>query len=90
MGASWIQIRTKTNEPAKTVFDALVLDAKYRYGHDGYTGSIAEKSGFRMVLTVDDIFIYEQNENHFCNDKWADIACMKTDDGYLFFGMASD
>ena len=33
------------------VFDNLVEEARYDYGHSGYTGTIAEKEDFIMVKT---------------------------------------
>jgi len=34
---------------AKEAFAEVVEEARYEYGHGGYTGSIAEKSNFVMV-----------------------------------------
>lgn len=34
-------------------FDRIVSDARYEYGHGGYTGTIAEKHGFRQFTLPD-------------------------------------
>lgn len=36
-------------EDATDAFSRAVEDAQYRHGHEGYTGTIAEKDGFFMV-----------------------------------------
>ena len=36
---------------AKDAFDNLVNEAQYIYGHDGYTGTIAEKRSFILIDT---------------------------------------
>lgn len=36
---------------AREAFNAAGDSARYEYGHGGYTGTIAEKHGFRMVDT---------------------------------------
>lgn len=45
MGATnfYVTGKGKTVEQA---FDALVVEARYLYGHGGYTGTIAEKHGY--------------------------------------------
>lgn len=35
---------------AREVFDRLVSDAQYEYGHGGYTGTIAEKGGYGFTI----------------------------------------
>lgn len=38
------------SELAKIVFDAAVEEAQYTHGNGGYTGTIAEKDGFRLFM----------------------------------------
>ncbi len=45
MGASEFQC-TSFAKDAATAFNQAVADAQHRYGHEGYTGSIAEKSSY--------------------------------------------
>jgi len=45
MGAQTFYNRV-TGKTAKKAFDKLVEDALWTHGHDGYSGTIAEKHGF--------------------------------------------
>jgi hypothetical protein len=40
---------TTTAGSAKEAYWALVSEARYEHGNDGYTGSISESHGFKMV-----------------------------------------
>lgn len=51
MGASTF-ITSGQGRDAQQAFSRAVDDALYAYGHDGYTGSIAEKTDFVMVTTT--------------------------------------
>ncbi len=84
---------------AREAFDTAVTDAQYEHGHGGYSGTIAEKLGFRMVdLPADKNardFAQECNENqdHWTSDKWGDAGCIKDnhrDGWWVFFGWASE
>jgi len=48
MGAMDFSVGATGSTPEEA-FRSAVEEALYRYGHDGYTGSIAEKSSFEMV-----------------------------------------
>ena len=57
--------------------------AGYEFGHGGYSGTIAEKSSFRMVETkprqnihklIDDCL---NDSSHFCEDKCGPAACIE-------------
>ncbi len=83
---------------AREVFNRLVEDAQYEYGHGGYTGTIAEKNGYKIVaepMTKEEgkKKAYEMIED---NDKWGPAYCIPLKDekgvqkGFLFFGLASD
>jgi hypothetical protein len=88
---------------AKEAFQALVDEARHECGHGGYTGTIAEKRGFKMVSVPpgkDPLQYAEdclEDDDHWCQDKWGDAACIaigpdtKDPDltSYCFFGWAS-
>lgn len=87
---------------AREAFNSLVEDARYDYGHAGYTGTIAEKSTYKMAssqIFADKASAYEfvnecmEDDNHFSSDKWGPAAYVSFKKGeeicYLFFGWAS-
>lgn len=51
MGASDFFDRAKRSnyKNIKEAFNSIVEEARYEYGHGGYTGTIAEKSEFKNV-----------------------------------------
>ena len=51
MGAE-IFTTTAKGKTATEAFGTAQTDARYNYGHGGYTGSIAEKGGFRLYRTT--------------------------------------
>jgi hypothetical protein len=51
MGAEQFEVIT-LGRTAAAAFDKAVADAQYDYGHAGYTGTIAEKSGYVMAGQV--------------------------------------
>jgi hypothetical protein len=85
---------------AKEAFRSAVDQARYEYGHGGYTGTIAEKGEFVMIGTAPDKQAASQmaddlidNEDQRINDKWGPAGCIEVtgeDGGWLFFGWASD
>lgn len=87
------------NAKGKTAQEAFlnaVYDARYEYGHGGYTGTIAEKTSFKMeklpegVDPMDHAYACMSDDNHFCQDKWGPAACIDLGNGeFLFFGSAS-
>lgn len=98
MGAQTFQ-SSGYGKTAKEVFTRLVSEAKYEYGHGGYTGSIAEKDSFVEVTKPADMdletFIDKQNDTAFY-DKWGAAGCVKTgkvdknnNPQFVFFGWAS-
>jgi len=80
-------------ESPEKAFSSAVQEASYDYGHAGYTGTIAEKSGFEMKTvpegeTIED-FINRTLED---NDKWGNAFCIKSqksENKYIFYGFAS-
>ena len=74
---------------ASDAFNKAQEDAFFEYGHGGYTGTIAEKSGFKELK-------FSGNLNEFIdetigdNDKWDDAFCVEVgEDEYYFYGWAS-
>jgi hypothetical protein len=79
---------------AKAAFAAAQEDARYEYGHGGYTGSIAEKSSFRLVEPNMAETPAECIERHIraetFDDKWGPAGCVKlADHRWAFWGWAS-
>lgn len=99
MGAETFVVTSK-GKTAREAFRKVVEDARHEYGHGGYTGSIAEKTEFRMVSftgeemkdargTAEELCC-DGPENAFYQDKWGPAACVSLgNDSYLFFGWAS-
>lgn len=86
---------------AESAFWAAVRNAEYEYGHNGYTGTIAEKGSFEMIKCPDNKTPIEHaddllnDENHWINDKWGPAGCIAMGNDkfskswWLFFGWAS-
>lgn len=95
MGACDFTHKAK-GKTAKEAFLTAREEALWDHGHAGYTGTIAEKHGFKMVKVPDgktaDEFMVDcmNDESHFCQDKWGDAACIDLGNGeFMFFGWAS-
>ncbi len=102
MGAEQFTCKAR-GKTAKEAFRAAVEEARYENGHGGYTGTIAEKSDFKMVTPNQGESPREcidrcmDDPNHFSDDKWGPAACVELStepdkDGnrcYCFFGWAS-
>ncbi len=88
---------------AKDAFNEAIRRATYDSGNEGYTGTIAEKSGF-VVIDVDPEYAdqpykYAEKLIDECDDrvddKWGPAGCIKLGDSdsggseYMFFGWAS-
>lgn len=88
-------VHTRTSEKtAEEAFRAARQEAQYERGHSGYTGTIAEKDSFVMLPTRDDMNLEETIWHYLrkdarIDDKWGPAGCIKTDDGFTFFGWAS-
>lgn len=96
MGATEFLI-TSHGSSAEEAFGRAVEEAQWDSGNGGYTGTIAEKTQFKMVtvpkgkdpVEFAENILYEDDE-HWVQDKWGPAACIKlSDDKYLFFGLAS-
>ena len=95
MGAETFVSRARGKTAAKA-FNAAVDQARYEYGHGGYTGTIAEKDSFTMIPLPEGMGAVEYADHLIDNgdaridDKWGPAGCIKVADGdFLFFGWAS-
>lgn len=87
MGATWFEqvgITNSTDEGPKDVFDRLVQDARWEYGHGGYSGTIAEKHGFthiprparKSAHATADALRKSAPADHPVHDKWGPAVCV--------------
>jgi hypothetical protein len=100
MGAEDFTNRVKASS-AQEAFRIATEEARYNYGHAGYTGTIAEKSDFVMLKPsperLEEIkskgwIPYEPDDPLWekVDDKWGPAGCIDLKDGtFLFFGWAS-
>lgn len=66
-------ITTETGSTPLVAYDDAVASALYEHGHNGYTGTIAEKAGFIVVESpqgVDGVYLVDAIED--CFDKASD------------------
>ena len=93
MGAQDFQV-TATGATAQAT-----SDARYEYGHGGYTGTIAEKHDFKIEVPpsgvsaeayIDQCMDWESGDNWAVNDKWGPACAVQTGPNeWTFFGSAS-
>jgi len=80
-------------ESPEKAFSSAVQEALYDHGHSGYSGTIAEKDGFKMQTVPDGVSINDHIERTLeDNDKWGPAFCIKSKDvfnKYIFYGFAS-
>jgi len=88
---------TAKGKTAREAFRTAVDQARYEYGHGGYTGTIAEKDKFVMIPLPKDKepadYAYELIEacDARIDDKWGPAGCFDLGSGaFMFFGIASD
>jgi hypothetical protein len=101
MGAqSFMHTRFINDKSVEQCFKDAQEEARYDHGHNGYTGSIAEKKTFIMMPSLDMPTVWEAANYYLgeddprINDKWGPAGCVKgkDDEGYdvyCFFGWAS-
>ena len=82
-------------------FAACVAQEAYEYGHGGYTGTIAEKSDFRIIAVPENPqptmaqaqdWVESLAGDYWSlhvDDKWGPAGAIECLDGYVFFGWAS-
>jgi hypothetical protein len=95
MGAQDFFVRAKGTN-SQHAFDQAVSQAQYKYGHGGYTGTIAEKHSFVEIQVPAGEEpasfagkLLDEDDDRVC-DKWGPAGCVKVKDGeWLFFGLAS-
>lgn len=95
MGADQFSCTAKS-KTATQAFNAAVNKAQYDHGHSGYTGTIAEKSEFVMIVpnegeSPEDCAerLTEERDKRI-DDKWGPAGCIDCgNEKYLFFGWAS-
>ena len=93
---------TARGKTAQEAFGAALDEARHMFGRGGYTGTIAEKDGFKMVSVPPGSSSVEHasellgNEAHWVQDKWGPAGCIQTvfDEAtgvstFIFFGYAS-
>jgi hypothetical protein len=94
---SWVPRRPK--DSVQAAFIEAVQQAGWQYGHDGYTGTIAEKDSFVVVGAASSFEaasqaaekLIEEGDQRI-DDKWGPAGCIEVtgeEPGYLFFGWAS-
>lgn len=92
MGAQYF-VTVGYGKTANAAFRQAKEQAYYDHGHNGYTGSLAEKPGFMMhtlppgvPATTKSLWELETDQ-----DKWSDAFCVKGETPYtwLFWGWAS-
>ena len=81
---------------ADKAFRNAVTQAQYNRGHEGYTGTIAEKSNFTVIEcrgSDKEKVAYAQDlidkDDPRVSDKWGPAGAIKLKSGWLFFGLAS-
>jgi hypothetical protein len=97
MGATTFGVRVIRAQTAQAAFKAARQSAQYERGHGGYTGTIAEKTDFIMVMCpvgtdpIDYANELIENRDRRIDDKWGPAGCIACGPGeYYFFGWASE
>jgi hypothetical protein len=94
MGSETFYVRVK-NRSAQRAFNEAVKTAQHKFGHGGYTGTIAEKTSFVLLKVpanttlrdyIDELW---DSDNSPIADKWGPAGCIKDGDEWVFFGWAS-
>lgn len=89
MGAQFFFIKMKgIFKNANEAFTLAVQEAQYEEGHGGYTGTIAEKTSFKMINVPPrkDPFKFAnemEEKEGFWQDKWGPAACVEVKGAYL-------
>ena len=95
MGATTFGCITR-GQTAQEAFRTARQDAEWKHGHDGYTGTVAEKQSFVMITVPQDRDpiqyadqLIDEGDSR-VDDKWGPAGCVRVgEDGYYFFGWAS-
>ena len=88
MGAEVFQVKYSGKSADKAFIEA-VQSAQYSYGHDGYTGTIAEKGSYQIIESpIDDVEAFiEAVEDYACSqeciiDKKYEVIVKRASDIY--------
>ena len=94
MGSAYFKV-TSFGVTAEEAFTEAVSEARYQHGNGGYTGTIAEKHAFKVVVpregeTPQECVSRRTKAGIFSDDKWGPAGCVKVgEDQWCFFGWAS-
>ena len=94
MGAEYFQVKS-TGNTIDEAFRKVVDEARYNYGHAGYTGTIAEKSSYTlhrnpMGLDPKQFISYILDADEDADDKWGPANAVQVEPNtWIFFGYAS-
>jgi hypothetical protein len=102
MGATTFMTLASGATPQEA-FKRAVAQAQYDHGHDGYSGTLAEKYNFAIVGEAADIHTAQimadrmiDDEDPRIDDKWGPAGCLRIlavkagkEPQFLFFGWAS-
>ena len=91
MGACYIATTGK-GATAKEAFQSAVEEARYMHGNSGYSGTIAEFDGFKMMEVPEGMTVNEFVDSKMEKlEKWGPGGCVKLEEGtFLFFGWAAE
>ena len=86
-----------TGETVQEAFHEARERAFYDVGHEGYSGTIAEKNSYKLIpceMTHDavDALVDKclEDMDHWCQDKWGPAAAIQVlSSKWVFFGWAS-
>jgi hypothetical protein len=89
-----------TGGTPEEAFRRAVEEARYAFGHSGYTGTIAEKQSFVEIDLPEGMEPYRfassliDSSDPRVDDKWGHAGCInisraRPENTYLFFGWAS-
>lgn len=97
MGACEFEVTVKA-KTANEAFDSAVQRAQWESGHGGYSGTIAEKHGFKLIAVVETlkearemaVKLMDANDSRVA-DKWGPAGCIAvpSSETFVFFGWAS-
>lgn len=101
MGACDFTHSIDTDKDMQAAFDEAVADARYEYGHGGYTGTLADKDSVILVGEVETweeaeelsavlLGMRDAEEDERISDKWGPAGAIKVKGkGWSFIGIAS-
>lgn len=93
MGACDFYVEVKAPS-ARAAFREAQEEARYAHGHEGYTGTIAEKDSMKRIYPREGETPAQCVDRYMGEDtfsaKWGPAGCIELEEGrWAFFGMAS-